>query len=220
MSTIDPRLISYLTLRKAIGWLGMGLPPAMMAGNFIFGNCPVIQDSVSHYYYTITGSLFIGILSSVALFLFTYKGYEKLDHISTSLAGFFAICIALFPTNDSSAHSCAIIHLPDSSIRSAIHYVAAGSFFLTIALISIFLFTKSKGRKTKEKKIRNGVYRACGIVIIAAITGIAIIHWLTGEPDGNNKFKPVFWLEWVALLAFGISWLVKGEIVLKDHSLK
>lgn len=28
--------------------------------------------------------------------------------------------------------------------------------------------------------------------------------------------KPVFWLETVALLAFGTSWLVKGELVLKD----
>lgn len=217
---MDPRLISYLTLRKAVGWLGISLPPAMMIGNFIFGNCPVIQDTVSHYYFTITGNLFIGILSSVALFLFTYKGYDKRDHVSTSLAGFFALLIALFPTNDSSSHSCAIIHLDDSTVRASIHYVAAGSFFLTIALISFFLFTKSRGRKTKEKKIRNKIYRTCGIIILTCIIAIGCISWFTGEPDGNNKFKPVFWLEWIALLAFGISWLVKGEIVLKDHSLE
>ena len=30
----DPRLISYLSLRKAIGWLGISLSPAMIAGNF------------------------------------------------------------------------------------------------------------------------------------------------------------------------------------------
>lgn len=29
-------------------------------------------------------------------------------------------------------------------------------------------------------------------------------------------YKPVFWLEWGALTAFGISWLVKGGLFLKD----
>ena len=92
-------------------------------------------------------------------------------------------------------------------------------FFLIIALTSIFLFTKSRGKKTKEKKIRNRIYRSCGIIIMACMLLIGYFGWFAGEPDGNNKFKPVFWLEWIALLAFGISWLIKGEIVLKDHSL-
>jgi hypothetical protein len=31
-----------------------------------------------------------------------------------------------------------------------------------------------------------------------------------------DKFKPVFWMETLALWAFGISWLVKGQLLLKD----
>jgi hypothetical protein len=30
------------------------------------------------------------------------------------------------------------------------------------------------------------------------------------------NFNPVFWLESIALWAFGISWIVKGEVILKD----
>jgi hypothetical protein len=29
--------------------------------------------------------------------------------------------------------------------------------------------------------------------------------------------RPVFWLEWFALIAFGVSWLVKGKAVLGDR---
>jgi hypothetical protein len=216
---MDPRIISFQTLRKSVGWLGISLPPAMITGNLIFGNCPVVQDSVSHYYFTVTGNLFVGILCSVALFLFAYRGYDTKDRFATSIAGFFALCIALFPTNDDSGQSCAIIHLADNAVRSGIHYASAASFFITIAMISFFLFTKSKGGKTKEKHIRNKIYRSCGLIILLAVIAIGYFGLFTDEPDGNTRFKPVFWLEWIALLAFGISWLVKGEIVLKDNSL-
>ncbi len=53
---------------------------------------------------------------------------------------------------------------------------------------------------------------------MVAIILIGLYESSNGE-TGWSRYKPVFWLEWVALLAFGISWLVKGEIVLKDHSL-
>ncbi len=216
---LDPRIISFMTLRKSVGWLGMSLAPAMLFVNYFFSNCIIVQDSISHYYYTVSGSVFVGILFAVAFFLFAYNGLERIDKWSTSIAAFFAICIALFPTNDNSAHSCAIVHLPDHEIRRVIHYTAAALFFIVLAYISFFLFTKSKGIKTKEKKIRNSIYRTSGIVIIICIALIAFFGLTQNEPDGSATFKPVFWLEWVALIAFGVSWLVKGEIVLKDHSL-
>jgi hypothetical protein len=31
------------------------------------------------------------------------------------------------------------------------------------------------------------------------------------------SLKPVFWLESIAVVAFGISWLVKGEAIFKDQ---
>jgi hypothetical protein len=30
------------------------------------------------------------------------------------------------------------------------------------------------------------------------------------------KFSPLFWLEAVAVFAFGVSWLTKGEVILAD----
>jgi hypothetical protein len=216
--TKDPRLISYDTLRKAIGWLGISLPAVMISGNYFYGNCHFIQDTNSHYYYTITGNLFTGIACAVALFLIVYKGYSLLDHVMTSLAGCFAFGIAMYPTNDNSSDSCAIFHLPLNAIRNDIHYGFSALFFITLALISLFLFTKGNGHTTKKKKTRNKVYRTCGIIILLSIGLIALYDFSGDKSHRFDEYKPVFWMEWIALTAFGTSWLVKGKLLLDDDS--
>ena len=65
------------------------------------------------------------------------------------------------------------------------------------------------------KKIRNRIYRICGVVILACIALIGLYFWLPRD-TGISAIKPVFWLESIALWAFGISWFVKGETFWKD----
>lgn len=223
----DPRLISYLTLRKTIGWLGILLPAAMILGNAVFGHCYTIQSSVSHYYYTLTGNLLTGILCAVALFLIAYKGYNRLDQRASALAGCLALLIAFFPTDlqtmaapGTDRPACVIFTLPDHVLRNAVHYAGAGGFFLTLAYISWFLFTKGEDNPTEEKLLRNRVYRTCSLVIVTAVLLIGLYGIFGETGDAISRLKPVFFLEWAALLAFGIAWLVKGELVLKDKHAK
>lgn len=223
----DPRLISYLTLRKTIGWLGILLPAAMILGNAVFGYCYTIQSSVSHYYYTVTGNLLTGILCAVALFLVAYKGYNRHDQLTNTLAGCLALLIAFFPTDlqtmaapGTDRPACVLFVLPNHALRNAVHYASAGGFFLTLAYISWFLFTKGDVYPTAEKLLRNRVYRSCSVVIITAVLLIGLYGIFGERGDAISRLKPVFFLEWIALLAFGISWLVKGEMVLKDKDSK
>lgn len=215
----DPRLISFNTLRKAVGWLGLLLPAALLLCNFIFGRCHHVQDSISHYYYTIGGNLFVGILCAVALFLLSYRGYpdDKRDKYCAGLAGIAALGIAFFPTNDNSSDSCAIIHYADDSLRRGIHYSCAMVFFLLLAYMSYFLFTKSKGHKTDRKLLRNKLYKWCGALILFFIALIAVYGFFPKQFAFLDKYKPIFWLEWCALIAFGTSWLIKGELFLADE---
>jgi len=222
----NPGLIPYQTVRKAIGWLGILLPAAMIIGNLIFSTCHSIQSSISHYYYTITGHWFVGILCAVAMFLISYKGYNVIDNIVSSVAGFAAVFISFFPTNMRKEvpviivnDGCLLFSLPENGIRNTIHYVSSGIFFCALAYMSIFLFTKCRGEKTKEKKIRNKVFRTSGIIIICSIILIALYGFFGKSGDRLSELKPVFLLEWLALFAFGVSWLVKAQVVLKDHSL-
>lgn len=216
----DPRLISFKTLVQSIGWMSVLLPAAMLVGNYLFGHCYAIQDSVSDYYYTITGDLLVGMLCAVALFLISYKGYpgDRLDGFLSTSAGILALGVAFFPTNETSADNCAIIHLPLNELRNNLHNVFSAALFLILAAISLFQFTKSRGVViTRQKKQRNRVYRICGVLMLICIVLLALYTNLRDTMPWLKAYKPVFWLESAALLAFGISWLVKGGLFLKDR---
>jgi len=205
--------ISYLTMRKAIGILGIVLPFAMVIGSAI-GGYEVIQSSISDYYYTNMRNLFVGILCAVGLFLFSYKGYEGIDNISGNLAGIFAFGIAFLPTEP----DCLYMAQQHNDLIGHFHLASAALFFITIALISIFLFTKiGDDDPTPEKERRNIVYRVCGYSILAsqALMGIYIGVLKDCYPALQN-YHPVFWLEAIALLMFGISWLLKGGVLMGD----
>lgn len=216
----DPRLISFKTLVQSIGWMSVLLPAAMLVGNYLFGGCYSIQDSVSDYYYTVTGDLLVGILCAVALFLISYKGYpgDHLDGFLSTSAGILALGVAFFPTNETSADSCAIIHLPLNELRNNLHNVFSAALFLILSAISLFQFTKSRGVIiTRQKKQRNRVYRICGVLMLICIVLLALYTNVRDMMPWLKAYKPVFWLESGALLAFGISWLVKGGLLLKDR---
>ena len=63
--------------------------------------------------------------------------------------------------------------------------------------------------------MRNKVYVACGVTILVCIALIAAGKLTLGEPfEARTRF--VFWLESVAVVAFGVSWLTKAEFVFGD----
>ncbi|HYW95359.1 MAG TPA: hypothetical protein VE870_07220 [Bacteroidales bacterium] len=215
---LTPSLISYLTIRKALGILGIALPLVMIAGSVLLGHCHEIQSSISAYYYTNMRNVFVGIIFSIALFLFSYRGYEKKDAMAGKLACFFAVCVALFPTTLDEPSTTCLIHFSHSSISSSVHFISAAGFFLTLSYFSIFLFTKSEEKPTRMKRKRNELYRICGYIMLACLVLIAAytICDTHGGCSAITSLKPIFWLETIALWAFGISWLTKGKGLLTD----
>ncbi|MDI6800364.1 MAG: hypothetical protein QMD53_06890, partial [Actinomycetota bacterium] len=91
----DP-VISYKNLRRLIGILGMLLPLVCYLGGRLFSGL-TLQRSISFYYYTNAGDLFVGLLVAVAMFMVTYQGYEVIDDVVSSVIGFMALGIAIFP---------------------------------------------------------------------------------------------------------------------------
>lgn len=199
-------IISYLTLRKCVGLLGMSLVPILVLGSFIIDNTEEIQNSVSAYYHTGMRNALVGIVCGISMFLLSYNGYTKQDAIASKLAGFFALGIAFFPTSATD---------DKSDIISILHYITSAIFFVILSYMSIFLFSKSSGNMTPEKKIRNRIYRICGIimfvsVVLIPVTSIPVIR------ESLAHLKPTLVLETLALVSFGFSWLTKGEFLLKD----
>lgn len=195
---------SYLVLRKAVGWIGILIPFTMMLGMFLLFDGNIVQKSISHYYYTGMRDVLVGEICAIALFLFFYRGYDIIDDWAGNLAGLSAIGVAWFPTDETGA----------GSIIGSIHFISAGLFFLTLAGISLFLFTRKGAAPTSRKMTRNIIYIVCGLVIIACMIAIQVYFIFTGNDNPTSDI--VFWIETIALLAFGISWLTKGGTLYPD----
>ena len=223
-SSSDPNqslVISYLTLRKAVGILGMSLPVVLFAGYFVFESGCDFPPSISHFYYTGLGNIFVGTLCAVALFLFSYNGHDKGDQVAAKFASLFALLVAIFPTNfgDYTYISCIRMSQLEDPVSNAIHYIAAALLFSSFAFFSLVQFTKTNqpGKLTGAKRTRNIIYKTCGWVIVVCIIGIIGIYWLPVDLYRKIRFmKPTFTLETIALLAFGFSWLTKGNTFFKD----
>lgn len=213
----DSMVVSFLTIRKAVGILGLTLPVALVTGSIIIGNCSYIETSISDYYYTRMGNFLIGALCAVALFLFCYKGFDRRDRIASNLAALFALGIAFFPTMSTEPASiCRTVCTNSTRLVSTLHNISAGLFFITLAFISLKLFTIKALQPTPKKLQRNAVYRFCGWTILVAVGFIFLYMQLTVLHATLERYKPVFSLEAVALWAFGMSWITKGGALLKD----
>ena len=198
----DSSVVSYLTLRRVVGALGVALPVVVALWGLVLCHCGALQPSISDYYSLRTRDAFVGILFTIGWFLFTYRGYDRKDDIAGNLACLFALGVALFPNSG-------------SSLEQVIHFGSAFALFLVLAYFSLFLFTKSGGNPTPEKRTRNRVYKTCGVIMLACIALIGLYYWLLKDTVIASA-KPVFWLEALALWAFGFSWFVKGETLWKD----
>ncbi|HEY1040450.1 MAG TPA: hypothetical protein VGF30_13640 [Bacteroidia bacterium] len=217
-------VLSYLTVRKIIGILGLLFPLILFLGSFILGKCCEIQPSISNYYHTNMRDVFVGYVCTLSIFLFSYKGYDLTDRIVSALTGIFGLIVALMPTNLKTDPITGLI--PQCNIWcnverhnwiGIVHLAAAGLFILGMAYFTLFLFTKGETKPTSQKLIRNKIYRIAGYIMLGCIAILIVFFAL---PDNVSEplliLKPVFWLETIAFLAFGFSWLVKGGALLKD----
>ena len=204
-------MINVKHLRAFIGWLGIALPWVVVLLLWQF------PDSISEtFYYQETVAPFMIILGAASVLLMYYDGYDKVDDIINTIGSIFGLGICIFP--------CAVSGVPKAGtamftewakdlpvgtfmipmhISDIIHTICAIAFFLILAYNSLFQFTKTgSAEMTKNKKIRNIIYRVCG----AGMLSVFVLY-----------FFPWFWhkiwvIETVALTFFGISWLTKANI--------
>lgn len=231
-STPAIEVVSYLTLRKTIGWLGMLLPFLLLSGNFVlnetglfnsewfiqlhdnysYENEGSFKSSVSHYYYTTVGEIFTGTLAAVALFMICYTGHPKRpndkglsDNAMTNLAGIFALGVVAFPTT-SGIMTDNLRSFISSSTIGWIHYGFAASFFIVLAFMSMVNFRRAQNADLFGTGEDDPFYLKCGIVMIACLILVPVFSTF----KAMNAYS-TFFLEAVALIAFGLSWLKKGK---------
>ncbi len=199
---------------------------------------------MSYYYHTGMGDVLVGILCAVGFFMYTYKGYNKTDNRLGHLCCLFCLGIALFPATSNplvisdqplvvdcpaivgilKKQVCpfiAEVPSPSDYLYGNIHIAFSALLFTTLIYISVFLFTKSDKKSddlSRKKQQRNWVYRICGFTMAACMV-LIIIHSFVSEETTKflDSIHSFFWLESTSIFAFGISWLTKGQAILKDE---
>jgi hypothetical protein len=227
---------SDLYFKRFLGFLAIAFPFMLLLGRMLLDGVGM-EDSISDYYYTRSmRNLLVGGLVALAILLICYR-YARVDDTASTIAGLCAIGVAIFPTAPSSR-----VPTPREMTTGTAHYAFAATFFLILAFYAIFIFTEPfapfhgfrrfmwrvlfrhfgvtaprtpSHYPTRRKRQRNGIYLACGGLIIACIMLLLISRiFHIGLPAPLHY---VFWLETLAVCAFGFAWVVKGEVLLKDQ---
>ena len=195
-------MINTRRLRIVIGGLGMSLSIIVLILSLINGY-PFPNSISETYFLEPCIAPFMIILGWASGTLICYKGYELVDDIICSLAGLFGLGICLFPCY-SGRDVDRIIGTFQLHVRlsDTIHTTCAIIFFILLAFNSLFLFTKSSGEMTKNKKVRNIIFRVCGVGMIASFSLLLF------------PIPHVIWVvETVALIFFGVSWITKANCI-------
>lgn len=243
----DDFLISYLTLRRLIGYLGILLPFLCWGVNTLFNhidlmNNPIFVDkdqsavyragadlksSISHFYYTTAGPLFIGIMTTVAIFLFCYKGYREkeedrfpwlTDKLVTTFAACCALGIVVFPTDSAGLITDNLYIFVTAELIGKLHLVMAAAFFFSMALMSIVNFRRQPGKRLLNNA-EGRLYLICGWGIVSCLL-ILLVKFLLADDKEWLWGHFVYILEVCMLLFFGVSWLVKGKNIVTGFLLK
>ncbi|THD76889.1 DUF998 domain-containing protein [Thalassobius vesicularis] len=214
--TRDEMVLSYVRVRQALGYLGVGFPILLVIGGLLAEHA--VAPSVSDYYHTTMRDLFVGSLFAIGVFLISYKGHplkngERLsDDLVATIAGIAAFGVAVFPNETVIPEHAATLSQAIIGYKAAAigHYVSAMIFLGSLAYFCLVKFAKT------AKPARRRIYLACGwyIVLAGVAATVASYFKVAGNPDWRAlviDWRVVFWLEASGIWAFGLSWLTKGR---------
>jgi hypothetical protein len=218
-------LIDYQTHRKAIGYLGLILIIRVVLLDHLIpltsSGTDILRGSISAYYHSAGGFLFVGILFIIGLALMAYKGFKG-DFKYTFSAGICALGIAIFPTYPANKIVAVNFGIPSTSdfwpmlfnnpLSQTIHAIFAITFFVLLWIIMNFRFTLSNRPKNNRK------YRILsGIMLASSVAAVILFFVEINSEDAKQileNYKVVFWVEVIGIFCFSLAWLTKGRAII------
>ena len=207
---------SMLIQRRILGILCMSLAPLSILFG-LFGldvNPNYWYTSISSTYWANSKIIMIGLLFATAIFFFSYKGYDWKDRVCSLIQAISALGVIMFPTRPEIYMERTGLFLLPESIAYALHLTSASVLFVTFAINILCLFTIGSNEPTEKKKLRNKIYRVCGILI--AVSSVLIGAQTLPPFKYIPKWFPYTMIfEFIALFSFGFAYLVKSEAIHK-----
>ncbi|TWU25166.1 hypothetical protein Pla52o_14640 [Novipirellula galeiformis] len=204
-------VVSYITIRRAIGVSGLLLPMMLGPGGWLFG--VPFQDNMSSYYHTPMRDIFVGTLFAIGIFLFCYRGYDRVENWTANLGCVSALGVALFPLDFNSDP------LIQKSLTGYLHTFSGGVFFSTLAFYSLYHFPRDSQREAEpHQRERRWIYQMSGVMILLTLFAMGGYLFLLDSPwkQKLNAYNFLFWMEWVAVWSFAAAWLAKGRTIIAE----
>ena len=222
LNHIDNAIVeNYRKLRTRIGVIAFLFPVVLILVGLRWGLG--VQPTLSDYYFAMdpvgdridvfpVRLWFCGVLFTVGIFLYKYQGFSENENRWLSLAGLFALGVAVFPMSHLGKSDydpfMKSIGLPGLSL----HGISAVLAFLCIAVV-IFWYADSTLSELREEK--PGVYwrfkRAYVLIALYMIVSIGIsmaLHYLRDAHDGKDIY--ILLAEGSGIWAFALYWFVKN----------
>lgn len=210
----DPKLrFDQRRLASIVGYVAIGMPIVLGLGGIALGE---FRQSLSGFYYEplVLGDVFVGCLVFIGTVMLAYKGWNRKVGQLASLAGLSAYAVAFFPAGGWMTGE-GDVRIFEQGAHIA-HGVGALCLFLILAWFCFAIFTKVEphqrdpaGALLPNKRRRNHIYRIAGTLLLLAIVAITIGDVFFPEWSVRNRLT--YWAETIALVAFGISWIVQGR---------
>ena len=215
------------TMKLIVGLIAFLLP--FLTNYFSDGGLSSI--SASYHADGWSRDIFVGCLFAISAFLMSYNGKPPLpgqnvlglldqvlisqwsQKLLSKIAAFAAIGVAIFPCR-CGCH--------DEIIPGA----HAWATFFMFAILSVFCFvffrrarfkySKAVNKAYSQARKRAVIYAICGLWIIGCIASIGLYSWMS-EDKCTSDSSFIFWAEFTALMAFGVSWFTASQIIIFKH---
>jgi len=201
---------TYLLLRRAIGWIGLLLPIVVIVGDAAFCSGP-LPNSLSDFYYTPMRNILVGALCVLGVFLLLYDVSVRVDRWITNAAGMGVLGVAFLPGSPQVAHLTT-----SQEVIGNIHvFFAAIAFVALSATMWRFAEAVSDGPGAPGPSPRAALFyrvSACVMLGFVIASGVAILLPLSVQ----NATLLIFDFEALAIITFGVCWLVKGHALSYD----
>lgn len=211
--TLKPEIDHHIT-RLVIGFIALLLPVLTS----IFATEDLKSISAAYLEHGIASDIFVGFLFAIAALLLSYNGKTICELVLSKVAAIAAIGVAVVPCKCEQP-ICKVNGDTAFNIFDNLHGAYALIMFLILAYFCYAFYQSAKNKVAKNKenkhsaKLRMRIYATSGCLILLSITTL-LIDMLTECPTFQlMEERLVFYLETLALIAFGISWLTASLTV-------